>query len=519
MKNNITFSLSLLALSCLQANAAPTQTSPPAAVIAEGTDFHSLIVGETLDAGDAMEPIQFGQMVLCFTNLGGASLLPSQKTAYKAVADFNLCADSDNGRPQKAGFTILPTPASAGVPQSTRMWVSMDNGAQKYQMKTEITAGVSSVNHMGVWQIDWERQNASGANTLDNGHIKSATVGGFNQYTFANYSAEPGAAEKTTLAKFSRTSSNAGFGRVQLTRSGTADPSNNGVENYTIAYNDTFVHIKEDDNGSLAESCSNHSSTVEQIFDWNLYDDTGTLVDLQSQIDFTTSGGFAGSLGSFTTYDANNDIVTGFWSWIENDNYPSTSSTITVDDSRIAGLQYDLTFTVASGGVTLDAVKDTSTGNNHVFDKPILFDTSNTTSQLSVVVQPMTDRNDSSVNLSKAHFTGDSMVYVGPGRLYGGPNGNQVNFADGTQLISANTADNATIHRGKTYFLKASFIENAPVRQTNLTNCLSLAAAMVNAASVTLPTNQDIVDNAPAETTKPIVAGAPLITDGALTPD
>ena len=517
MKNNITFSLSLLALSCLQANAAPTITNPPLAVIADGTGYSTLVAESVIELGDAMEPIQFGQMVLCFTNLGGASLLPGRTTDYKAIADFGLCVANDSGRAEIANFTIRPTPASAGVLQSTRMWAHMNS--QTFHVKTVISAGVSAANHMGEWQIDWQKQNpnSAGVNNLDNGHIKSATVGGFNEYTFANVSAEVGQAEKETLAKFRKTSSEEGAGRVKVTRSGVNDPSNNGIINYTMAYNETFVHIKEDNDPS-EETCRNHQITTENVFDYNLYDDTGALVDIQSNIEFRTTADLAGFLGSYTYFDDNDDIQTGFWVWIENNIYPSNNTPITVTDFRITGQSYDLTFNVVAGKTKLTAVRNNTTNADHVFDKPILFDTSSSGSLVNTVV-PLTDRNDVTDRLTKADFPSDSMVYMGPGRLQGGLDGNEANFADGTELTSANTVENAPNYRGKKYYVKAMYIENTPTPAPALSSCAALAQAMVGAASETLPTIADIVINAPTVLNEPVVAGRPLITDGALTPD
>lgn len=522
MKNNITFSLTLLALSCLQANAAATVATPPSAVTADGTDYSNLDAGSIIELGEVMDPLQMGEIVLCLTNIGGAHLV-DQTTAYRALGDFNNCqSSSEPGRVTATKFTIIPAAKVVGLPQKTDMWITMtpEGITERYQLKTAISAGVSADNHLGVWQIDWQKLDSSGANgNTNSGHIKSAAGALGNQYTFASIDNEDGDGSMELLASFSRASQTSGSGRTRITRTGHSNAERNGILNYTIAYDADFVHIKEKD-GDTPEVCQSHRDTFESVFDYNLYDNTGALVDIQSNIEFATAAGKTGYMSSHTYFDSDKVVQTGYWFWIEDGGYPTTSTTnFQVRDKRANGKSYHLTINV-SGTETyeLTSIKDATTSIEHVFDNEIVFDTSNVDTPLTTVINPLTGRNDSEYDLLKSDFAYDSMVYAGPGRLYGGPDGNERNFADGTRLTSMAEPHNSAGYANKDYYLKASFIENQPKTATE-GSCLRLAGAMTAAALQELPTSADILGNAPPVITEPVVTGPPLVTDGKLTPE
>jgi len=244
MKNNITFSLSLLALSCLQANAAPTTTTLPSAVTAAGTDYTAHVGQSHIEFGRSTEPMVWVNVFMCMITAGGAPLLPNE--TYNAVADFGLCGAGVPNRTTYSSMKVESSRASEVAPQNVKMWVDFklqpSSVVREINLKAKIEAEPTTTNHLGVWQLDWAADPISGATDKENGHTK-AIVGaaGFSEFTFASESKMPLQDEERIFAKTQMTSLTDGIGRSTI----SLPPSSSLHRDWAIAFNDSLLSIKD----------------------------------------------------------------------------------------------------------------------------------------------------------------------------------------------------------------------------------------------------------------------------------
>lgn len=510
MKNITPIPLTLLALACLQANAATTTTNPPSAITAAGTGYTAFVGQSYIDLGEALEPMDMADMLMCIVTASGAPLLPTE--TYQAVADFGLCRAGGENQSTYSSMTVESSRVSNDVAQNANIWIHYKLDASTPVMdihfKAQMAVEPTATNHLGVWQIDWEFQNPSGPNTFENGHMKSvAGAGGFAEFTMANASAMPGDTASNTYAKIAMTSLTSGSGRVT-----TSAPA----KDYALAFNDTLVAIKE---AGEAATCQSLTSFSDVVYDYNLYDSSGTLVDIKAQIDFKTAAGNSGILGSYSYWDGSSE-QTGYWAWIDGDDYPTSDGATTVSDSDTPATKYTITWDITGTGSaayqTVTAVADgtSAAGLAHVFDKPIIFDISG--GQLASTVSPLTDRNDSTDTITTADFSGSQLTYNGRGRLRGIKwDGSQyvAALADGTALISKATG-NDIAHTSKTYYVKAVTVARTP---ETAADCSALSGSLASASALGLPTASDIANNPVSLGTEPTVTAEPKIKDGVLT--
>ena len=534
MKNNITFSLSLLALSCLQANAAPTTTALPSAVTAAGTDYTAHVGQSYINLGDALDSMSMADMLLCIVTAGGAPLLSTE--TYRAVADFGLCGASDENQTTYSSMIVESSRDSDSddAPQNIKMWIDYKLNAASpvmdIHMKAQIEAEKTAAAHLGVWQIDWAADPISGATDKENGHTK-AVVGaaGFSEFTFASESKMPAQEEERIFAKTQMTSSTDGIGRVTKLYPTTSHPA----DNWVLAFNDSLLRIKA---GTAEDTCQDLTALTDNVYDYNLYNSSGALVDIKAELDFTTEGDSTGIIGSYKYFDSIER--TAYWVWIDGGDYPTsrtpttvstTTVSTTVSDSDTPTTKYTITWdvTVNEAGVVTHAVTAVadgltsvgSGGSAHVFDLPIIFDTSS--AQLGDTISPLTDRNDSTDTLTTADFNDTSMLYNGRGRLSGIRRDSSTDvplasFADGTALVSKDSIDNDSDHRGRTYYVKAVSVARNPATAAD---CSVLSGPMVTAAALGLPTEVDITNHSPVMGTQPTVTAEPRIKDGVLITD
>jgi len=529
MKNNITFSLSLLALSCLQANAAPTTTNPPSAVTAAGTDYTAFVGESYIDLGDALESTRFADMLMCIVGAGGSPLLPTE--TYNAVADFGLCGAGEKTKTSYSSMTIESSRTSDVAPQNVKMWIDYKPGTSipvmGVHMKAQISAEPTATNHLGVWQIDWEFQNL-GPNQTDNGHLK-ASVGaaGFSEFTLASQTQGHGGGEELRYSKTQMTSLTDGIGRSTI----SLPPSSSLHRDWAIAFNDSLLSIKDravDDPDPA--TCHNLQILTDEVSDYNLYDSSGALVDVKAELNFTTLTGNSGTVGSYKYVDADDaSELIGYWVWIDQNDYPassaSTTVSTTVSDSDTPTTKYTITWdiTVGAAGVThaVTAVADGpagSGGSAHVFDLPIIFDTSS--AQLVNTISPLTERNDSTSTLTRSNFYTSSMKYNGRGRLWGiSQNGdNRASFADGTALRVKDSPVNDSVHRGETYYVKAVSVARTPATAA-AAECSVLNGPLATGGALGLPTQADVTNNSPSLGNRPSITAEPRIKDGVLITD
>lgn len=512
MKNITRIPLSLLALACLPANAVPTTTTPPPAVSASGTGYTTFISNSYIDLGDAMEPMEAANRIMCIVNASGAPLLPN--ATYQALADFNLCGVGDNSTDTVySSMTVESSRENSSVAQEAKIWInSMYSipGAQIH-LKAQMSQAPSATNHWGVWQLDWEVQNPAGANTIDNGHMKSTEdASGLPTLIMASKSAQPGQDAFNLFANISITSEAAGMARVD----------SNGTD-YSLAFNNTHVSI----NDGTTTSCQDLNTFTDEVHSYNLYNSAGALVDIESEIHFTTLNGNRGILGGYSYWDSTNNVeVTNYWVWIDGDDYPTADGATIVSDSETAATKYTITWDVEGTGASATqeviAVADgeSAAGTAHTFDRPIIFDTSSA-SAISATISPATDRDDDTVDISTTHLL-NQLSYNGAGRLWGiewdQSNSNHViGFADGTALTSSSSTTNDAAHRGKIYYVKADTVAKIPA-PVPASDCSALAGTLATAASLTLPTATNISNNPPAMGTEPVVTAEPIVIDGLL---
>jgi hypothetical protein len=512
MKNITTIPLTLLALACLQANATPTTTTPPTAVTAAGTGYHALVGDSHIYLGEAMAPVQMADMLLCVVSASGAPLLPNE--TYQAIADFGLCgaASGESTQANYSSMTVESSRASADVAQVANMWIDLNDGPSEpvkdVHFRAELSSAPTDTNHLGVWQLDWEFQNPGGANTWENGHAQSVNgTGGFAELTMASNSALPGETANDVYAKFSMTSLKEGVGRVTSSADGE----------FTLAFNDTLVTIQEAGKAATCQSLENFSDVV---YEYNLYDSSGALVDIAADIEFITAAGHSGVLGQHSYWNGSSEQIS-YWVWIEDNGYPITDGATIVSDSTTPATKYTITWDITGSGSTayqtVMAVADGASagGSAHVFDKPIIFDTSS--AALATTVSPLTDRNDNTDTITTADLS-SQLMYNGPGRLWGfdwDSNKPKAALADGTALLSKATG-NDTVHTSKTYYVKAATVEKTP-DDTPISNCAVLSGSLASASALGLPTVADITNNPVTLGTEPDVTGEPKIKDGVLT--
>ena len=512
MKNITTIPLTLLALACLQANATPTTTTPPTAVTAAGTGYHALVGDSHIYLGEAMAPVQMADMLLCVVSASGAPLLPNE--TYQAIADFGLCgaASGESTQANYSSMTVESSRASADVAQVANMWIDLNDGPSEpvkdVHFRAELSSAPTDTNHLGVWQLGWEFQNPAGPNS-ENGHAQAVNgTGGFAELTMASNSAEPGDTANDVYAKFAMTSLTEGGGRVTSSADG----------DFTLAFNDNFVKIEKDGEDPTCQSLANFSDVV---YEYNLYDSSGALVDINAEIEFTTAAGNSGALGQYSYWDGSSEQIS-YWVWIEDNGYPITDGATTVSDSTTPATKYTITWDITGSGSTayqtVMAVADGASagGSAHVFDKPIIFDTSSAAA-LATTVSPLTDRNDNTDTITTADLS-SQLMYNGPGRLWGfdwDSNKPKAALADGTALLSKATGNHAD-HTSKKYYVKAATVEKTPV-DIPLDNCDELSESFGSASALGLPTVADITNNPVTLGTKPVVRGVPKIKDGVLT--
>jgi hypothetical protein len=519
MKNITPIPLTLLVLACFQANAAATTTNPPTAVTAAGTGYSAFVGDSYIDLGEAMEPMAMADMLLCIVSASGAPLLPND--TYQAIADFDLCgAGGGSNQATYSSMTVESSRASADVAQVAKMWILMKEDAlspvKDIHFKAQLSSAPTATNHIGEWQLDWEFQNPGGANTWENGNMEAVTgAGGFAEFTMATNSDQPGGSPANNVyAKIAMTSLKEGVGRVT---------TSNPAKDFAVAFNDTLVTIKEGSNAATCQSIENFSDIV---YEYNLYDSSGALVDINAQIEFTTATGNAGVLGQYSYWDNESETEqTGYWAWIEDNGYPATDGATTVSDSTTPATKYTITWDIEGSGSTayqtVTAVADglvavADGGSAHVFDKPIIFNTSS--AELATTITPLTDRNDDTDTITTADLDSNQLTYNGPGRLWGikwndSSRMYEAALADGTALISKATG-NDTVHTSKTYYVKAARVAKTP---DVAADCSVLSGSLASASALGLPTVADITNNPVTLGTEPTVTAEPKIKDGVLT--
>tara|TARA_B110000208_G_scaffold105766_1_gene131218 strand:- start:819 stop:2378 length:1560 start_codon:yes stop_codon:yes gene_type:complete len=509
--------LALLALACLQANAAATTTTPPEGVTAAGTNYSTLATDTFIDLGEVMQPYTMADMLMCIVTASGAPLLPNE--TYLATADFGLCGAGGNEQAVYSGMTVKSSRASDSAPQNVNIWIDYKLRASTPIMdidfKAQLTSAPTATNHLGVWQIDWEFQNPDGENNIENGHMKSVNgATGNSEFTMASHSAQPGDVPNDIYSKIVMTSLTDGYGRVT---------SSEAPDDFALAFNNSFVTIKEASDTDA--SCHNIESLTDTIWEYNLYDSVGALVDINTQIEFITESGGRGVLGSYSYWDGSSNQIQ-YWVWLnKSSDYPAVDTdTFTVSDADNQATKYTLTWDVtgsgASAGHNLTAVADGLVAGAtfaHTFDNPIYFDTS--TSQLASTVSPLTDRNESTDVITRSDFRGDTLTYSGAGRLTGivfdeTQQTYAVALADGTALRSKSTG-NDDAHTDKIYYVKAAIVARVPAN-AGLSQCSSLDGPLAIAGTLSLPTAADITNNPPVMGTEPTITASPRIIDGAL---
>jgi len=505
MKKIILFPLGLLAMACLQANATPT---PPSAVTAVGTDYTSFSADSYIKLDDGIEDtMSMADMLMCIINASGASLLPGTgdpivAETYTALVDFNLCGAGDSGgsgSSSVSSMTVESYRPNNQSPHQIKAWLH-PQGVGDVNMQGSVTSAPTATNQLGVWVFDWNFQQGR----TDQGRMKaSANTDGFGEFEMAYRSQQDSSTTLyLTTAKSQMVSATTGIARVKDQKEAT---------DVTLVFNETLITIK---NGATT-TCQSLVDVDERVYHYNLYDSTGSFVDIQSQLRFQTVGGYTGFVGDYEDSNYN----TAYWVWIDGGDYP-TSNGATVVTGKDGG-QYTLTWDVSGEAPSVTAVADgiSDSGIAHVFDKPIIFNVSST--HINTTISPLLARNGTDA-ITDAHFSGQ-LAYNGGGRLWGIDSTDVVvdgevvetyvpviQFADGTALTTTATAD----HPSKTYYVKATEIEEIPVTATG---CSAVLGSLLDsAASLTLPTAADIDNNLVILATEPDVEGDPKVIHGVL---
>lgn len=477
----------------LSLNAAATTTvdltaiTHPAINLA-GTDFNSAIQDSYVSV-DALEVLDFANMLMCVAGASGIPLIPND--SYLALADLAICGEGDEtGASNFTQMIVESTRASNDSPQESKVWIEYDVGGgaplQEIHFKATITAAPTDLNPVGEWTIQWEFQ---GLTPMETGYLSATASSGAPSIEMVVLANDPdGSGTQTRQSVFQMTSLEEGQGTVRIDTTAGYESASASTVITNIAITPAYVRTQVDANAAV---CLDVDDFVDTVYSYNLYDETGALVDITSNLEFTTPSGSFGILGRYM-----DGTTARYWIWIENELENAPSTTTVTKGSTTYTLTWD-----SNGNVT--NVVDGSTGSTIAFDDSLQFDR---TVALNIV--PRTLRSDSGTPIDDtagnvAQFYGDYLNYDGPGRLNGlkWTNGAPaVGFADGTKLTDTN---------GDVYYVKAIEISKAPVVAGSQCDSMTMSALPLPATSLaTSPSGM---------TTAPTVSLEPRVINGELT--
>lgn len=462
------------------------------AVAVAGTDFTNLEQDSYVYVED-LQGLDFANMLMCIAGASGIPLIPNGQ--YLAVADLAMCGDGDGtGVPNYTQMIVDSSRASSTSGQESKVWIEYNNGGtlELIHFLANVTAAPSDANPMGEWTLGWEFQSTP---PLETGYLSASIENGAPRLDMVIEANESGGnGTQTRLSTFQMTGLNSGRGTLSVDSSNGYYGDADGTVVTNIVITDDYVGTQV---GSATPICLDVNDMSDTVYEYNLYDTSGALVDISSNLEFTTGSGSHGVLGSYYDYTSE---TTMYWIWVEEDTENGPSTTSVTDSSNVS---YTLTWN-SNGNLT--SVVDGSTGSEIAFDEPLLFDRT-TASNIS----PNTDRNDSTVTFESAtgdnnHFSTDNLSYSGPGRLHGftWSSGSDaapvVALADGTKLIDSS---------GNSYYVKAANISRNPA--TGSSGCSSMNYSPLTLPAATLAVAPSGMTNAPAVSTEPRVLDGELV--------
>lgn len=466
---------------------------------ATGTEFANFEADSYVYV-EALQGLDFANMLMCIAGATGIPLIPNGQ--YLAVADLAMCSAGDgSGVPNYTQMIVDSSRASNTSPQESKVWIEYNNGGtlETIHFKANIVAPPSDLNPMGEWTLSYEFQSTP---PLETGYLAATTtVAGapkLDMVIVANDS--DGSGTQTRQSSFEMTALDAGAGTVSISSTGNyyTHPNTTVVTNLAI----TPTHVGIDTAGTA--QCLDVGTMTDVVYEYNLYDTSGDLVDISSNLEFTTGSGSHGVLGSYS-----DGSTVKYWIWVEQDSENGPTTTSVTDN---AGVTYTLTWTSNE----LTRVVNNSTTQDIEFDDPLQFAIATATN-----ISPNTSRSDSSVTfetVASSQFSGTHLTYDGPGRLYGisyvdvNDDGDAtttdpapyyepaVGFADGTKLVDT---------LGGTYYVKAANISRNPA--TGGTGCSAMTYTALSLPASTLAVSPAGMGTPPTVSTEPRVMDGNII--------
>ena len=441
-----------------------------------GTDYANTAVNSSIDGGDWQEPFSTADDLACIMAATGAGTHPNEK--YLALVEHSTCMpDGESpGMINWAASIMNTSRADDNSPELVKAYYTFkDYNGTDSTVIADVKAVVAptEANPWGVWDISYDFKNWP-TGTYDHG-VMSIVKEGDNlnfKYNGSFNRVEQSGESYDWDSKWANGVIKADRSGGQLQVSLNEGWVNSGAEQiYKIDFNTTHASVSKD--GSAA-TCQSLTSFTEYAYDYNIYTEDGSAVDITSQLElrFGTNKDKRAWAGQYQSGGTATNPTYSHWMWTEDGSKP-TMVYLKSDTSVFK------TVTWPTNGNWAPVI-------NVTFDAPIIF---NNTHADNDAIQS------------------NDLYYVGKGRLYG-INWTQVDgrwrptlsLTDGTQL----TAENGT-----TYRVKRTRVAKTP-NMVDASNCTGLDASTISFSDPELTnTAKDI-----AWSTKPTVSSEAKVKHG-----
>ena len=297
----------------------------------------------------SMQPLDTVNMILCLMAQTRAADLVNTG-AYFALVNEDKCEQgqnqsSTNTTGQSSGtvtelnqWTVEATRASDADPMIVHIWVPGDAGAQgpdaqNIVVEVTATAAVSDSLPFGDFSMAFAGLDADEIVGMQ-GSLATSDAGlGFE---FFNAEDNPDFTfEQAAHVVFDDTTGSGGTAKTRHAESGGFGSSDNS---FTLAFDATRVLLSRNLDAEATDDCLARDQFTSRVWRYNLYDDTGTLVELNSGFPFT----YAADGGSNHGFVGYNGV------WTEGEQTPADGTVITQMDFG-SGTSTEYTLNVSPG--------------------------------------------------------------------------------------------------------------------------------------------------------------------------
>lgn len=297
----------------------------------------------------SMQPLDTVNMILCLMAQTRAADLVNTG-AYFALVNEDKCEQgqnqsSTNTTGQSSGtvtelnqWTVEATRASDADPMIVHIWVPGDAGAQgkdaeNIVVEVTATAAVSDTAPFGAFSMAFAGLDAD-ENVSMQGSLATSDAG----LGFEFFNAEENTDftfEQTAHVVFDDATGSGGTAKTHHAESSTFGSSDNS---FTLAFDATRVLLSRTLDTTATDDCLARDQFTSRVWRYNLYDDTGALVELNSGFPFTYDTG-SGTNHGFVGY---------YGVWTEGEETPADGTVITQMDFS-TGISTDYTLNVSPG--------------------------------------------------------------------------------------------------------------------------------------------------------------------------